>query len=153
MPPNENLVIPDCNYMPQLVDIGSGYVCCIYELPNLLDGGYFLDGEYFRGGEVKLLPEESVELEQITFDHTGIVKTVCVQTLGCDNEHPNPPNPTSDCCDEFELDITNEFIEEGEPHQGCCLVTMEIITPPCACLLYTSPSPRDLSTSRMPSSA
>ena len=24
---------------------------------------------------------------------------------------------------------------------------------PCACLLYTSPSPRDLSTSRMPSSA
>ena len=25
--------------------------------------------------------------------------------------------------------------------------------PPSACLLYTSPSPRDLSTSRMPSSA
>ena len=30
----------------------------------------------------------------------------------------------------------------------------EIITPStCSCLLYTSPSPRDLSTSRMPSSA
>mgnify|MGYP000324192740 CR=1 FL=1 len=27
------------------------------------------------------------------------------------------------------------------------------ITGTCACLLYTSPSPRDLSTSRMPSSA
>ena len=28
-----------------------------------------------------------------------------------------------------------------------------VITPDCPCLLYTSPSPRDLSTSRMPSSA
>ena len=27
------------------------------------------------------------------------------------------------------------------------------VSPPRACLLYTSPSPRDLSTSRMPSSA
>ena len=32
----------------------------------------------------------------------------------------------------------------------CCL--FEILDP-CTCLLYTSPSPRDLSTSRMPSSA
>ena len=31
------------------------------------------------------------------------------------------------------------------PHNGC--------RPPKSCLLYTSPSPRDLSTSRMPSSA
>ena len=28
-----------------------------------------------------------------------------------------------------------------------------VFMPRCACLLYTSPSPRDLSTSRMPSSA
>ena len=29
----------------------------------------------------------------------------------------------------------------------------KLCLPPCPCLLYTSPSPRDLSTSRMPSSA
>ena len=29
----------------------------------------------------------------------------------------------------------------------------KVIAPACTCLLYTSPSPRDLSTSRMPSSA
>ena len=39
---------------------------------------------------------------------------------------------------------------------GCCWSTFDV--PPCVpplwdCLLYTSPSPRDLSTSRMPSSA
>ena len=33
-------------------------------------------------------------------------------------------------------------------HTVCAKVTTE-----CLCLLYTSPSPRDLSTSRMPSSA
>eukprot|EP00826_Nyctotherus_ovalis_P057565 TRINITY_DN7879_c0_g1_i9.p1 TRINITY_DN7879_c0_g1~~TRINITY_DN7879_c0_g1_i9.p1 ORF type:complete len:103 (-),score=25.16 TRINITY_DN7879_c0_g1_i9:13-321(-) len=32
-------------------------------------------------------------------------------------------------------------------------ITFELTTFFCTCLLYTSPSPRDLSTSRMPSSA
>ena len=32
-------------------------------------------------------------------------------------------------------------------------LTATTLLRPCACLLYTSPSPRDLSTSRMPSSA
>ena len=30
---------------------------------------------------------------------------------------------------------------------------VNVVLPACSCLLYTSPSPRDLSTSRMPSSA
>jgi len=37
-----------------------------------------------------------------------------------------------------------------------CFATESLTSPgpaPCTCLLYTSPSPRDLSTSRMPSSA
>ena len=33
------------------------------------------------------------------------------------------------------------------------VICSDILLPPHACLLYTSPSPRDLSTSRMPSSA
>ena len=34
-----------------------------------------------------------------------------------------------------------------------CVVIVDPGAPLCHCLLYTSPSPRDLSTSRMPSSA
>jgi len=34
-----------------------------------------------------------------------------------------------------------------------CAVTLKVISERYLCLLYTSPSPRDLSTSRMPSSA
>ena len=33
------------------------------------------------------------------------------------------------------------------------LFAHDVVGPPTGCLLYTSPSPRDLSTSRMPSSA
>eukprot|EP00656_Telonema_subtile_P014050 TRINITY_DN17150_c0_g1_i3.p1 TRINITY_DN17150_c0_g1~~TRINITY_DN17150_c0_g1_i3.p1 ORF type:complete len:105 (+),score=14.79 TRINITY_DN17150_c0_g1_i3:148-462(+) len=33
------------------------------------------------------------------------------------------------------------------------LDALEVIGPPCSCLLYTSPSPRDRTRSRMPSSA
>ena len=41
--------------------------------------------------------------------------------------------------------VVEEVAEEDQP--------MELITEVKDCLLYTSPSPRDLSTSRMPSSA
>ena len=41
-------------------------------------------------------------------------------------------------------DINNNGINDSQEEQGCTDIT---------CLLYTSPSPRDLSTSRMPSSA
>ena len=50
---------------------------------------------------------------------------------------------------------------EGRLVMQCCTECNEVLYPPrdaCSnclgtCLLYTSPSPRDLSTSRMPSSA
>ena len=38
-------------------------------------------------------------------------------------------------------------------HTGCLVGTELSLRHPAICLLYTSPSPRDLSTSRMPSSA
>ena len=43
------------------------------------------------------------------------------------------------------VDYTNCRFSDGQDLQGSYL--------PNSCLLYTSPSPRDLSTSRMPSSA
>ena len=41
----------------------------------------------------------------------------------------------------------------GEPYFIENIVQEALENPSCICLLYTSPSPRDLSTSRMPSSA
>ena len=46
-------------------------------------------------------------------------------------------------------DAGAEIVEVTLPHTKYALPTYYIV----ACLLYTSPSPRDLSTSRMPSSA
>ena len=40
-----------------------------------------------------------------------------------------------------------------EAHPSLCVITDVALDPYNSCLLYTSPSPRDLSTSRMPSSA
>ena len=42
------------------------------------------------------------------------------------------------------------MVPSGEPTQQCVAQLAGLLEP---CLLYTSPSPRDLSTSRMPSSA
>ena len=42
---------------------------------------------------------------------------------------------------------------EAEVDPAGLLLTLDCTTWPYRCLLYTSPSPRDLSTSRMPSSA
>ena len=46
-------------------------------------------------------------------------------------------------------------IQDGKPgERSISVACMHCSDAPCtACLLYTSPSPRDLSTSRMPSSA
>ena len=57
----------------------------------------------------------------------------------------------------FDKDLWNKVVEMGltavtipEEHGGIGLGFLELCV---VCLLYTSPSPRDLSTSRMPSSA
>ena len=46
----------------------------------------------------------------------------------------------------FVLSSTSDYV-------GLCILTSLVIIGGMVCLLYTSPSPRDLSTSRMPSSA
>ena len=47
----------------------------------------------------------------------------------------------------------SEAIAESAIAAGCRFFSGYPMTPFTDCLLYTSPSPRDLSTSRMPSSA
>ena len=47
------------------------------------------------------------------------------------------------------MDYNKAALEMHETHHGKVGITSKVE----ACLLYTSPSPRDLSTSRMPSSA
>ena len=50
------------------------------------------------------------------------------------------------------MDIV-ELVEAMEEKFGVSAAAAVAVAAPAACLLYTSPSPRDLSTSRMPSSA
>ena len=52
------------------------------------------------------------------------------------------------------LELDGEVVEKADPHIGLLhRGTEKLIEQKTYCLLYTSPSPRDLSTSRMPSSA
>jgi len=54
-----------------------------------------------------------------------------------------------------ELTVSSEAapVNTSDASQGAVIQNNEIANLPLNCLLYTSPSPRDLSTSRMPSSA
>ena len=79
------------------------------------------------------------------------------------------PNDASNLIDDAELAETqkNEFVDKHEFEDAArCLHQYDVAVAalseyvngdstifPVHCLLYTSPSPRDLSTSRMPSSA
>ena len=46
-----------------------------------------------------------------------------------------------------------EFVPDDVPFVHGTILDSELVARTMLCLLYTSPSPRDLSTSRMPSSA
>ena len=54
---------------------------------------------------------------------------------------------------DHDLTLAESAIAEAQGTSKNTLAIEANITDPKACLLYTSPSPRDLSTSRMPSSA
>ena len=51
----------------------------------------------------------------------------------------------------FIEDLAEKVVEAVKPHRD--RLDAAVVFPSMPCLLYTSPSPRDLSTSRMPSSA
>ncbi len=72
-----------------------------------------------------------------------LVQFLKEQDIGVAIYYPVPVHrlgPFVGCADEKDLPNTNQLAEE-------------VVSLPIFCLLYTSPSPRDLSTSRMPSSA
>ena len=70
-----------------------------------------------------------------------------------ERKHPAPPRYD----EAFKAGAVRMVTEQGQPSRevaaelGICIDTLRSWLK--ACLLYTSPSPRDLSTSRMPSSA
>ena len=73
--------------------------------------------------------------------------------------HTTPDIKKGLCYGQTDLDVTDTFEQEKEHVLSKLLGEYDaVFTSPlqrCSkfCLLYTSPSPRDLSTSRMPSSA
>ena len=53
-----------------------------------------------------------------------------------------------------ELNALRDFVSEANKDPASyAIIIRHALAPGTGCLLYTSPSPRDLSTSRMPSSA
>ena len=91
-------------------------------------------------------------------------KTVAPEEKGSDQEEPADPETQSSNVSSEEEDEQTES-EADDPQTGPIEIEdlgtdtsekddlEEFYTPGTSCLLYTSPSPRDLSTSRMPSSA
>ena len=73
----------------------------------------------------------------------GVRSGVIVQALG------------EDLADDLDADegFSSEADASGQRNSSIALVENDATGEQSACLLYTSPSPRDLSTSRMPSSA
>ena len=63
------------------------------------------------------------------------------------------PVPVTINVDGVDLKFDASIVTKGDFPQGLCLGKQELRCYNINCLLYTSPSPRDLSTSRMPSSA
>ena len=61
-----------------------------------------------------------------------------------------PQHPMTHGLWTLKVKVDGETVVDTEPDLGYIHRGVEKI---CDCLLYTSPSPRDLSTSRMPSSA
>ena len=62
-------------------------------------------------------------------------------------------SPIEDFSGRFSLEFLNHYFEEPLKTLEDCRVTDSTYSQPLYCLLYTSPSPRDPKTSRMPSSA
>ena len=129
----------------QGVELGSGEQ--IISKRTILTTGTFLNGVMFKGNEKisggRVGDDTSIPLSKKLYDlrlpmgrlKTGTPARIKLSSINLNlmEEQPGDPNPPS----------------------------MSLLQPPtkklpqisCYCLLYTSPSPRDLSTSRMPSSA
>ena len=86
-----------------------------------------------------------------------VVSSTCqvmMNTLRLDRAGRNGPAPDKYIYDVMcsdECILSDAIREQAVSLSGC--TCLELSTQPTDCLLYTSPSPRDLSTSRMPSSA
>ena len=86
------------------------------------------------------IPEEELTLEQIDRD---VIRFLNQSTFGATENSYNELRAQIDDNGSNRLQIYEEWIDSQ----------LDMLPTNMTCLLYTSPSPRDLSTSRMPSSA
>ena len=92
--------------------------------------------------------KEGSSYEEITAEARTVYEKLAVLAYAEKLEKSNLPTIGLEKVQEAMSDF--EAANEGEIHEEVSINPLAIAK---ACLLYTSPSPRDLSTSRMPSSA
>ena len=101
---------------------------------------------YTKEDIIRLVEEEDVEFIRLQFtDLFGNLKNIAVTASQLDRVLSNKCMFDGSAIDGFAR------IEESDMYLYPDLSTLEIF--PWSCLLYTSPSPRDSTSSRMPSSA
>ena len=85
-------------------------------------------------------------------ERLGIVEKFCLLSLICTG---NDLNPEDEICRSvrYVFDRRNALVHPKTKEITSDNAHLHVYIHPRDCLLYTSPSPRDLSTSRMPSSA
>ena len=127
--------------------------------------GQFLDdiGRRKPGPDVKSQPDHQVKLQGTEVIAKGVPADREIQFFGLpdyqesevgDVEYEDGPESEEYNFEEYDHEGDSEG-ETGEDSGGGGMSALDkaLLAADVACLLYTSPSPRDLSTSRMPSSA
>ena len=109
-----------------------------------------------------LVPEEKFDFYSVVRDFSD--SEIAPHLLNWERDHQLVPDGCIAKMGElglFGLPIADEYGGQGGDHTDLVLMGLALayhsqavaITPGAACLLYTSPSPRDRTRSRMPSSA
>ena len=120
-------------------DVNSGFIGTSLELELRRSG---IDRLVVMGFYTNYCIETTVRMAgNLGFD-TYLVHDACaaINTLGHDGTY-------------YEADLVHNMSIASLHGEFCTAISKEVAMKLCVCLLYTSPSPRDLSTSRMPSSA
>ena len=133
--PTYELISGKCVFM----SIVSSYLCKTRNTNGECDSCY--DGYKLSNGGCTAASEVNQIDGCITYDHHNYLCLECESTLLLSNGY----------CKAMEI----KDCELLDPNNSHCQVCKEgfFLRGYTCCLLYTSPSPRDLSTSRMPSSA
>ena len=105
-----------------------------------------------QSGEFNIVADPSCS--ELSPDSCQQVCAFTTVTYSVDNPSNQPVEWTINGAVDYEVNQNTVTVDWGEPGQGSVAVnTLDSLSSPFTCLLYTSPSPRDGLLSRMPSSA